>query len=351
MAPPVVRSLREQIREFIVDGIVSGRWKPGERIVERGIATELQVSQTPVREALRELEVMRLIESAPNKGVRVPRLAAADLEEIYPVRAGLEQIAAELAAPRLRQELSALQAEVALLQKADEEGDAGAQVRHTVAFHRELVRASGNSVLLHTWESLGIEVWTALSIRWLGTRQRLYAGGAPGGAGRLPQGRSTRRRAGQGACARRCSAGRLSRPGEPDPPFRVTLVTGCLIDHRSELFWVLRGPCPHGTIWKACTMTDATLSALDHLPDPDPEETGEWAASLDAVTRAAGPERAAYLMRRTVGHAQASGLPVPALVETEYVNTIPTAAEPGSPATRRWNGGSPAGTGGTRPRW
>ncbi|MDX3098381.1 GntR family transcriptional regulator [Streptomyces sp. ME01-24h] len=176
MAPPVVRSLREQIREFIVDGIVSGRWKPGERIVERGIATELQVSQTPVREALRELEVMRLIESAPNKGVRVRRLAAADLEEIYPVRAGLEQIAAELAAPRLRHELSALQAEVALLQKADEEGDAGAQVQHTVAFHRELVRASGNSVLLHTWESLGIEVWTALSIRWLGTRQRLYAG-------------------------------------------------------------------------------------------------------------------------------------------------------------------------------
>lgn len=175
MAPPVVRSLREQIREYIVDGIVSGRWRPGERIVERGIATELEVSQTPVREALRELEVMRLIESAPNKGVRVRRMTAADLEEIYPVRAGLEQIAAELAAPRLRQELSALEAEVALLQKADEEGDAGAQVQHTVAFHRELVRASGNSVLLHTWESLGIEVWTALSIRWLGTRQRLYA--------------------------------------------------------------------------------------------------------------------------------------------------------------------------------
>ncbi|MFF7214512.1 GntR family transcriptional regulator [Streptomyces sp. NPDC008238] len=175
MAPPVVRSLREQIREFIVDGIVSGRWKPGERIVERGIATELKVSQTPVREALRELEVMRLIESSPNKGVRVRRLTAADLEEIYPVRAGLEQIAAELAAPRLRQDLSSLEAEVALLQEADAAGDAGAQVRHTVAFHRELVRASGNSVLLHTWESLGIEVWTALSIRWLGTRQRLYA--------------------------------------------------------------------------------------------------------------------------------------------------------------------------------
>lgn len=175
MVHPVVHSLREQIREHIVEGIVSGRWKPGERIVERRIATELEVSQTPVREALRELETLRLIESAPNKGVRVRNLTAADLEEIYPVRAGLEQIAAELAAPRLAEDTSALEPEVAALCEADRRSDGEAQVRHTVAFHRELVRASGNSVLLHTWESLGIEIWTTLSIRWLGTRQESYA--------------------------------------------------------------------------------------------------------------------------------------------------------------------------------
>ncbi|MFP8885083.1 MULTISPECIES: GntR family transcriptional regulator [Streptomyces] len=175
MAPPVVHSLREQIREHIVEGIVRGRWKPGERIVERRIAVELEVSQTPVREALRELEALRLIESAPNKGVRVRNLTAADLEEIYPVRAGLEQIAAELAADRLAGDTSALEEHVARLYEADRAGDGEAQVRHTVAFHRELVRAAGNSVLLHTWESLGIGVWTTLAIRWLGTRQQSYA--------------------------------------------------------------------------------------------------------------------------------------------------------------------------------
>ncbi|MET8138717.1 GntR family transcriptional regulator [Sphaerisporangium sp. NPDC005288] len=175
MASPVVHSLREQIREYIVEGIVSGRWKPGERIVERRVAVELEVSQTPVREALRELEGLRLIESAPNKGVRVRDLTVADLEEIYPVRAGLEQIAAELAAPRLGEDVSVLEPQVAALYEADRGRDAEAQVRHTVAFHRELVRASGNAVLLHTWESLGIEVWTALSIRWLGTHQQSYA--------------------------------------------------------------------------------------------------------------------------------------------------------------------------------
>lgn len=175
MTAPVVHSLREQIREHIVEGIVSGRWQPGERIVERRIATELAVSQTPVREALRELESLRLIESSPNKGVRVRNLTAADLEESYPVRAGLEQIAAELAGEKLAADCSDLEPHVAALYEADLACDGTAQVRHTVAFHRELVRAAGNSVLLHTWEGLGIEVFTALSIRWLGTVQQSYA--------------------------------------------------------------------------------------------------------------------------------------------------------------------------------
>jgi DNA-binding GntR family transcriptional regulator len=175
MTTPVVHSLREQIREHIVEGIVSGRWKPGERIVERRIATELEVSQTPVREALRELESLRLIESAPNKGVRVRNLSAADLEESYPVRAGLEAIAAELACDRLAEDCSSLEAHVSALWRADQDADGTAQVRHTVGFHRELVRAADNSVLLHTWEGLGIEVFTALSIRWLGTVQQSYA--------------------------------------------------------------------------------------------------------------------------------------------------------------------------------
>jgi DNA-binding GntR family transcriptional regulator len=175
MTTPVIHSLRDQIREHIVEGIVSGRWKPGERIVERRIASELEVSQTPVREALRELETLRLIESSPNKGVRVRNLTAADLEESYPVRAGLEAIAAELAAERLAQDCSALEPHVAALYEADRDSDGTAQVRHTVAFHRELVRAADNSVLLHTWEGLGIEVFTALSIRWLGTVQQSYA--------------------------------------------------------------------------------------------------------------------------------------------------------------------------------
>ncbi|KAA6222322.1 pyruvate dehydrogenase (acetyl-transferring), homodimeric type [Streptomyces albofaciens JCM 4342] len=85
-------------------------------------------------------------------------------------------------------------------------------------------------------------------------------------------------------------------------------------------------------------------SQLDQVPDRDPEETAEWRESLDAVTKAAGPHRAAYLMRRAVEHTGAPGL---APLETDYVNTIPTAAEPEFPgdeamearitAWNRWN--------------
>ncbi|ASQ94159.1 MULTISPECIES: pyruvate dehydrogenase (acetyl-transferring), homodimeric type [Streptomyces] len=88
-------------------------------------------------------------------------------------------------------------------------------------------------------------------------------------------------------------------------------------------------------------------SALDQLPDRDPEETAEWGASLDAVAQAAGSHRASYLMRRTLERAESTGLALPPLLESDYVNTIPTAAEPAFPgdeamesritAWNRWN--------------
>ncbi|MBC9726098.1 pyruvate dehydrogenase (acetyl-transferring), homodimeric type [Streptomyces sp. TRM68367] len=97
-------------------------------------------------------------------------------------------------------------------------------------------------------------------------------------------------------------------------------------------------------------MTDPNAiqqSELDQLPDRDPEETAEWRASLDAVAKAAGPHRAAYLMRRTLERAEGTGIALPKLLETDYVNSIPTAAEPAVPgdeemeqritAWNRWN--------------
>ncbi len=162
LVEPVLRSpLRDQIRQAVLDGLVDGRWKPGDRIVERRMAAELGVSQAPVREALRELEALRLIESAPNKGARVRGLTRSDLREVYEVRAGLEETAVRLGRPSVE----ALRTHLGRLRDAAARGSPRDQVRHGVAFHREIVEASGNEVLVSVWESLCVEVWSHLSIR------------------------------------------------------------------------------------------------------------------------------------------------------------------------------------------
>ncbi|GGO25254.1 GntR family transcriptional regulator [Microbispora bryophytorum] len=139
------------------------------------MAAELGVSQAPVREALRELEALRLIESAPNKGARVRRLTRSDLREVYQVRAGLEETAVRLGRPRVE----ALRTHLGRLHEAAAAGALHDQVRHGVAFHREIVKASGNDVLLSVWESLGIEVWTHLSIRLFRMPHESAAGHEP----------------------------------------------------------------------------------------------------------------------------------------------------------------------------
>lgn len=169
---PPVRGLplREQILQVLVDGLVSGRWSPGDRIVERHVAEELNVSQAPVREALRDLEALRLVTSVPNKGARVRDIGPDDLLELYPVRANLEGLAASLAADRLAEDVAVLQSHADAIRRAADAGDIGMQVRASVDFHREIVASSGNSVLLSVWESLGIEVWTNVSLRMLRTQ-------------------------------------------------------------------------------------------------------------------------------------------------------------------------------------
>ncbi|MFJ9173196.1 GntR family transcriptional regulator [Streptomyces sp. NPDC102360] len=161
--------LHEQVRRFILEGLVAGRWEPGERIVERRVAQELGVSQAPVREALRELETMELVTSSPNKGVRVRELTLDQLRDVYLVRASLERRAVMLAAPRLARNVAALERHLLAMRRAAAGADADQQALHGVAFHRAIVHACGNPVLIRHWDWLGVEAWTRLSLRWLRT--------------------------------------------------------------------------------------------------------------------------------------------------------------------------------------
>jgi DNA-binding GntR family transcriptional regulator len=156
-------SLRAQIKEILLKRILNGEYKPGDRLVEMQIAQELGTSQAPVRESLRELEALGFVESEPYRGTRVKEVTKEELTEIYPVRAALEDVAARAAARRLAGNVDALEAELAAMHREADKGDLYEQVRHDVNFHRLIVEASGNQVLLEVWKSLRIEARTLIS--------------------------------------------------------------------------------------------------------------------------------------------------------------------------------------------
>ena len=139
--------LREQVKDVLLQRIASGELKPGERLVETRIAQELGTSQAPVREALRDLELLRLVESEPFRGSRVRVFGMEEMVEVYPVRAVLEELAARLAAEKLGGDVTSLEAELEAMKDAVRRDDTHALVEHDVAFHRLIVEAAGNSVL------------------------------------------------------------------------------------------------------------------------------------------------------------------------------------------------------------
>jgi DNA-binding GntR family transcriptional regulator len=152
--------LREQVKEVLLERILTHVYGPGARLVETRIAQELGVSQAPVREALRELETLRFVESAPFKGAWVREISDDELAEIYPIRAALEDVAARTAAERLAGDVTLLEREVRGM--ADSTG-VREQVEHDVRFHKLIVEASGNARLLELWESLQVEARTMIT--------------------------------------------------------------------------------------------------------------------------------------------------------------------------------------------
>src|SRR3954451_3915429 len=156
--------LSEQIKDVLMQRIVEGYYEPGQRVVELRIAEEIGVSPATVREALRELEILRLVESEPFRGARVRAVRAGEITESYPVRAVLEELAAKLAAPRLAGGCAPLGAEIDAMRRAAQDGYLRAFVRHDVGFHRAFVEASANLTLVGVWESLHVDLRTRFTL-------------------------------------------------------------------------------------------------------------------------------------------------------------------------------------------
>jgi DNA-binding GntR family transcriptional regulator len=146
-AIPFTRSnLREQIQDVLLQRIVEGTYRPGERIVETRIAQELGVSQGPVREALRDLEQLGCVVHEPGRGCSVREFSAEE---------PLEALAARLAAERItRAEIAELERQLERMRSAARRGDAHDQSQANASFHATIVRAARNATLERQWRML-----------------------------------------------------------------------------------------------------------------------------------------------------------------------------------------------------
>lgn len=145
------RRVLARLRQMIVRGDLA----PGTRIVERALCADFAVSRTPMREALKLLEIDGLIELSPNRGARVRVFTEHEAVELFETLAGLESLAAELATERMSgSDLDALtrcheqMAAHYRARRLDEYFDINS------AMHERIVELTGNTVLLDVYRSL-----------------------------------------------------------------------------------------------------------------------------------------------------------------------------------------------------
>jgi DNA-binding GntR family transcriptional regulator len=157
-------SMSDRIRNAILRRIADGTYQPGHRLVELQLAKEFGTSQGPVREALRELETLQVVETKRYCGSSVREVPLKERQEAYEVRAVLEQYAAQLAAPYLKGNVEELHRLATEIMAAAEKGDVPEYAAKDLPFHRTIVEQSRNSVLLRNWEQLGFELQTRIHL-------------------------------------------------------------------------------------------------------------------------------------------------------------------------------------------
>ncbi|MDI3341534.1 MAG: GntR family transcriptional regulator [Sphaerobacter sp.] len=153
----------------IRDALRTGLLRPGDRLIEVDLAAALDMSRTPVREALRRLEAERLVENVPRRGLVVPAITLDDLVDIYEIRGALEGLAARRAAQRMRgAELEALREAVERMERALASDDLELVSEMSRQFHRLLRGGSPHgrlpaliSLLFDSHGSLGLHEFNA----------------------------------------------------------------------------------------------------------------------------------------------------------------------------------------------
>jgi len=141
-------NLVDSVHDYTKDMIIKLHYKPGQQLNETALIEKLGISRSPLREAFRLLEAEGFVIRRPGKGVYVRKINANDVLELFPVRAALESLAAELAAERLTEkELENLEKITKKMELATEKRDVKAYARLNIDFHKEIVKGARNNRL------------------------------------------------------------------------------------------------------------------------------------------------------------------------------------------------------------
>ncbi|MEJ1966384.1 MAG: GntR family transcriptional regulator [Gammaproteobacteria bacterium] len=150
--------MRDHIRDVLVARILDGTYAAGTQLKELSLAREFNVSQAPIREALRELEGSGLVTSERYRGTRVRGADFAEMRESYELRATLEVRAVELAIPCTPEVLAELNKCLSLMTAAVDRNDVEGYIVEALRLHRHLIVASHNRTFVAVWDSLHWDV-------------------------------------------------------------------------------------------------------------------------------------------------------------------------------------------------
>ena len=147
--------LSATVRRLVLDRIIRGHYPPGERIVEFKLAKELGLSQSPVREGLRELAAVGIVTIHPRRGARVRLPSAKELVDVSLVRAEIDALAARLAAACISDAtLEALDGLIEEMLTRLQAGDFSGVTEADVRFHHLIAEASENHALERAFDQL-----------------------------------------------------------------------------------------------------------------------------------------------------------------------------------------------------
>lgn len=152
--------LRDVVFKTLRQEILTGKLKPGERLMEIQLANKLGVSRTPIREAIRKLELDGLVIMIPRRGAEVAQITLKDLKDVMEVRCALDVLAIELACDRMgREELNSLYQACENFRDAVKTKDTRKLAEADVAFHDAIVLSTGNTRLIQLVSNLSEQMY------------------------------------------------------------------------------------------------------------------------------------------------------------------------------------------------